>query len=259
MIQRHQPDAFVLAELPDDIERDQTMIGRLLESRVRQEDFDLTLLGNRALNLAARLALAGPAYVNAFYLASFARDAKTLEVTLPGTEAFARRSTGPLSTTHAGRWLDTLFLNLAVRDDAHLEGMLLHTDTRTLRASGTESAAWKYTLVSTFQAFLKGADSAGDDLEATMRQMPSANTDAAMQAYTLNVSMHITGMLGMVMLHDEGGFNRELEAALVRHQQFYGQDAPVGSGASVRGIFPSTGCACPRWGWRRSRTAGACA
>lgn len=233
----HMPDNFIYEEIDQDIERHRNTIEKILNERVSRDDYSLTSLANRALELAGRLILKGEAGSDecgqalgiaahaesySLELANYPQGSKEIDVLIPPrADSFLRTSAGPNSTAHASRWLHAFYLTLIWWQPTLIDHVLMTIKPETLNASSTKSPAYRYLEVDAAKALWQQHPDAAEKILAAMEAMDQVSAiDKEFVAY---IAMHECGMMSMIALHDEEGFNREVELALESHVKFYKQ------------------------------------
>lgn len=233
----HMPDNFIYEEIDQDIERHRNTIEKILNERVSRDDYSLTSLANRALELAGRLILKGEAGSDecgqalgiaahaesySLELANYPQGSKEIDVLIPPrADSFLRTSVGPNSTAHASRWLHAFYLTLIWWQPTLIDHVLMTIKPETLNASSTKSPAYRYLEVDAAKALWQQHPDAAEKILAAMEAMDQVSAiDKEFVAY---IAMHECGMMSMIALHDEEGFNREVELALESHVKFYKQ------------------------------------
>lgn len=237
----HKPHQIHLDDLQEDIDNSKRRIEHVLRNRAYKEDFDLFLLGDLAYSLAGQLNmirgadaveiykalyLAADAYAAAFRLALYPAGEKIVTFYLQGgPEDVERWSTGVTSKTHAGRWLTAFYLTMAIHDLADLEGILMRFTREQLEASSTRSAPFLHAQVDAYKAAYLQQPDAPEKLSALFEATSFDTIDFIDREYVLDITKYESGMLGMLMLRNEAGFNSELAQTLEAHRHYYDRDA----------------------------------
>lgn len=249
------PDEFIFEELERNLIRHQNVINKVLAERVTSEDFSLTSLSNRALEMLGLLVLKGEAGsdearkwlgVAAFAesysleLANYPEGSREIEVLIPPrAESFFRTSVGPNSTAHPDRWLRAFYLMLIWWSPAMLENVLMNIKYEVLHASSTKSPAYRYLQVEAAKALYRNSP---DALEKILEAMEATEhlpeEDREFVAY---IALHECGMMGKLALQDEAGFNDEVKLALESHVKYYSAGETRRNGPEAWICLPALG------------------
>lgn len=234
------------------------MLDKILAERVTSEDFYLTSLTTRALESLGLLVLKGEAAseeagkwlgVAAFAetysleLANYPKGSRDIEILIPPrAESFFRTAVGPNSTAHPDRWLRAFYLTLIWWEPSLIENVLLNIKYETLKASSTQSPAYRYLQVEAAKSLYRDEPDALAKILEAMDAMDLAHLPEPDHEFVAFIAMHECGMMGKLALRDEAGFNQEVELALESHWKYY-------SDGETRRNDPEAWICWPALGW----------
>lgn len=231
------PDSFIIAELEDNLADNRKILDEILDKRITLPKYSFTSLAMQALESLGLLALKGEAaseeagkwlgvaaYAESYTLelANYPQGSREIEILIPPRpESFFRLSVGPNSTAHPDRWLRAFYLMLIWWEPAVIENILMNIKYEVLKASSTQSPAYRYLQVEAAKALYRGAP---DTLEKILETMEATeHLPEGDREFTAYIALHECGMMGKLALNDEAGFNDELTAALESHIKYYSQ------------------------------------
>ncbi len=250
------PDQFIIDDLNQDIEAEFETLKQIMSSRIYDDDYRLSSLGSYAYLLGSRLVLAGKskqgeyrhvlpiaatAEAQAFYLAEYPKDAKELEIVLPTLrETFFKKSTGPTSSTYPDRWLRGFYLSLKWWQVPDID-LLGRTSQQTLHSSSTKSVPYRYLQVKASQAVWARLPDAGEKILEAWEGMSPEKLDSLDRPFAAFIATHENGMLSMIQLGDEAGFNHEVKLALESHEKYYSSSEELRNSPEAWFSLPALG------------------